>query len=107
MWSVPNIKETLDKIDEVLVGNAHLDDLANKVQNPFKILISTILSARTRDANTKAATESLFSKYKTPKQIANAKVEDLEILIRKSGFYKVKAARIKEVSQIILENREQ
>ena len=72
-----NIKEILDKIDKVLEGNAHLDDLAKKVQDPFKVLISTILSARTRDANTKAATESLFSIFKTPEQIANAKVEDL------------------------------
>jgi len=93
--------EILQKIENVLEGNAHLDDLARKKQDPFKILISTILSARTRDANTKEATEALFAKYNTPKMIAEADVEKLEPLIRKSGFYKVKAARIKEVSNII------
>ena len=91
----------LEKIENVLEGNAHLDELAKRKQDPFKILISTILSARTKDANTKEATETLFAKFNTPKMIAEAKVEDLEPLIYKSGFYKVKAARIKEVSRII------
>jgi endonuclease-3 len=101
-----NIKDILDKVDKVLEGDAHLDGLAKKTQDPFKILISTILSARTRDANTKEATETLFKKYNTPELIANADVEDLEPLIRKSGFYKVKAARIKEVSNILLDEYE-
>lgn len=98
-----NYRETLDKIEQSLDGEAHLDQLAKKKQDPFKILISTILSARTRDANTRAATEKLFAKFNTPELIANAVVEVLENLVRKAGFYKVKAARIKEVSQIIVE----
>ena len=77
--------------------------MAKKKRDPFKILISTILSARTRDANTKIATEKLFAKYNTPQLIADAKLEELEKLIQVSGFYKVKAARIKEVSKIIHE----
>jgi len=97
-------EEVLDKIERILEGEAHLDELARKKQDPFKILISTILSARTRDTNTKEATKKLFSRYNTPQLIATAEVEDLEELIRKSGFYKVKAARIKEVSKIILED---
>jgi len=98
-----NYRETLDKIEQSLDGEAHLDQLAKKKQDPFKILISTILSARTRDANTRAATEKLFAKFNTPELIATAVVEVLENLVRKAGFYKVKAARIKEVSQIIVE----
>ena len=89
-------------IEENLKGEAHLDELAKRDQDPFKILISTILSARTKDANTEEATMTLFSKFKTPKQIAEADVEDLERLIYKAGFYRVKAARIKEVSKIIV-----
>lgn len=98
-----NFKDTLNKIEQCLEGEAHLDQLAQKKQNPFKILISTILSARTRDINTRAATERLFAKFNTPELIANADVEALENLVRKAGFYKVKAARIKEISQIIVE----
>ena len=98
-----NFKEVLNKIEQSLISESHLDQLAKKKQDPFKILISTILSARTRDANTRAATEKLFAKYNTPELIANADGEELEALVREAGFYKVKAARIKEVSQIILE----
>ncbi len=100
------IKKILDKIEQILKGEAHLNELAGKKQDPFKILISTILSARTRDTNTREATETLFSKYTTPQEIANADVEELERLIYKSGFYKVKAARIKEVAKLLLEKYE-
>jgi len=95
-------KEILDKIEKVLEGNAHLDELAKRGRDPFKVLISTILSARTKDANTKAATDKLFAKYNTPQLIAQGDIEELENLIRQSGFYRVKAARIKDVSKIIL-----
>ncbi len=96
-----NYKGTLDIISGSIEGESHLDQLARKKQDPFKILISTILSARTRDSNTEEATKTLFAKFNTPELIANAEVEELEKLVFKSGFYKVKAARIKEVSQII------
>ena len=96
-------KEILDEIEKRLEGEAHLDELARKKQDPFKILISTILSARTRDANTRIATEKLFAKYNTPERIAKANIDDIEQLVKSSGFYKVKAARIKEVSKIITE----
>ncbi len=94
-------KEFFDNISNVIKGEAHLDQLARKKQDPFKILISTILSARTRDSNTEEATKTLFTKHNTPELIANAEVEELEKLIYKSGFYRIKAVRIKEVSQII------
>ncbi len=93
----------LDKIEIQLEGEAHLDELARNKQDPFKILISTILSARTRDANTKIATEKLFAKYNTPRSIAEANIEEIEQRVKSSGFYKVKAARIKEVSKVLIE----
>ena len=95
--------EILDKIEAQIEGEAHLDELARKKQDPFKILISTILSARTRDANTRIATEKLFAKFSTPKTIAEANLDEIELLIKSSGFYKVKAARIKDVSRILVE----
>ena len=99
-----NYRNVFDSIEEILEGEAHLDELASKKQDPFKILISTILSARTRDENTRQATISLFSRYKTPKEIAEADPINLEKLIFKAGFYRVKAQRIKEVSKIIAED---
>ena len=72
--------------------------------DPFKVLISTVLSQRTRDENTYAASKSLFLKYDTPKKIADADIRDVENLIKRSGFYHVKAKRIKDISKDILEN---
>ena len=72
-------------------------------EDPFYVLISTVLSARNRDEMTIKAVQKLFAKYKTPKEIANAPIGKLEPLIRQSGFYKTKARRIKEISRILLE----
>ena len=72
-------------------------------EKPFHILISTVLSARNRDEMTVKAVQKLFSKYKTPEQIANAPLKKLEPLIKQSGFYKTKAKRIRDISRIILE----
>jgi endonuclease-3 len=96
-----DFQEILDKIEAKLTGEAHLDELARERQDPFKILISTILSARTKDTNTREATKKLFSRYKNSNEIANAPVSELEELIYKAGFYRVKSRRIKEVAQII------
>jgi endonuclease-3 len=71
--------------------------------DPFEVLISTVLSQRTKDANTEKASSALFSRFKTPRELANADIGRIEKLIRASGFYKVKAKRIKEISRIIVE----
>ena len=68
---------------------------------PFSILIGTILSARTKDESTTKVVKVLFSKYKNPKQLANAKLKDIEKIIKSIGFYHVKSKRIIEVAKII------
>jgi endonuclease-3 len=72
--------------------------------DPFKILIGTILSARTRDEITTNVIKSLFSEFKNPDELSKANLNDLKKVIQKIGFYNVKAARIKEVSQKLIEN---
>ena len=68
---------------------------------PFSILIGTILSARTKDENTTKVIKVLFSKYKNAKSLANAKLKDVEKIIKSIGFYHVKSKRIIEVAKII------
>lgn len=68
---------------------------------PLSILIGTILSARTRDENTSAVVKKLFSRYKTARSLARARVSDVEKVIKSTGFYHVKARRIIEVASII------
>jgi endonuclease-3 len=69
--------------------------------SPLSILIGTILSARTRDENTSAVVKKLFAKYKSARSLAQAKVSDVEKIIKSTGFYHVKAKRIIEVASLI------
>jgi len=70
---------------------------------PFNVLISTILSQRTKDKNTEKATKQLFAKYSRAKEIAAAQAGEIRKLIRPAGFYNMKAKRIKEASRQIAE----
>ncbi len=72
-------------------------------EDPFRVLISTVLSQRTKDENTAKASEALFAKYDTPEKLADADTDDVERLIKPSGFYKVKAARIQGISRDLIE----
>tara|TARA_B100000029_G_scaffold516579_1_gene631393 strand:+ start:10709 stop:11344 length:636 start_codon:yes stop_codon:yes gene_type:complete len=72
-----------------------------KEGSPFKILISTILSSRTKDDTTYKASNRLFNEYKNPKELAQAKVPDIKKLIKPVAFYKIKAKKIKQVAEII------
>lgn len=68
---------------------------------PFQVLIATVLSQRTKDANTGKAAEALFLRYKTPKALAKAPLREIEKLIKAAGFFRVKARRIREIAGII------
>lgn len=72
-------------------------------RDPYRVLIRTILSQRTRDENTDQATNKLFSKYKDIYEVADAPIEEIEKLVKSAGFYRVKSARIKEVSRILID----
>jgi endonuclease-3 len=81
-----------------------LKELQTEEQHdPFKILIGTILSSRTRDEITKRVVNNLFRKFKNPKELAKADIEEIKAIIHSVGFYNIKAIRIKEVSQLIIE----
>ncbi len=72
-------------------------------RDPFRVLVSTILSQRTRDENTEMASRRLFSRYDTPEKLAGASVRDIEGLIKEAGFYRAKARKIREMSRILVE----
>ena len=66
-------------------------------------MIRTILSQRTRDENTDQAANALFDVYPDIYAVADAPVDHVQELIRPAGFYRVKAARILEVSRILID----
>ncbi len=69
--------------------------------DPFKVLIGTILSHRTRDEKTSEATERLFRRFRGVGDLAAANREEVAGLIRGVGFYNVKSGRVVEVARII------
>lgn len=71
--------------------------------DPYKVLITTILSQRSRDENTDVAAKQLFEVYNNIEIIANLNPTQLYDLIKPAGLYKEKAERIVQVSRIILE----
>ncbi len=75
-------------------------------KDPYRVLIRTILSQRTRDENTDQASAELFAEYPTMEDVAIAPQERLEKLVKKAGFFRVKSKRIKEVSNILLDEYE-
>jgi len=70
--------------------------------DPFKILIGTILSSRTRDETTTKVVKTLFKQFKNAKELAEGNLEEVKQIIHSIGFYNVKAKRIIEVSQLIV-----
>ena len=60
-------------------------------ENPFQLLVATVLSAQTTDLRVNQTTPALFAAYPTPEDMAAARPEDLEQLIRPTGFYRNKA----------------
>jgi len=76
--------------------------LRDHAENPFQVLIGTILSQRTRDANTDVASARLFARFPDATSLARAKVSEVEPLIRATGFYRVKARVVRRVASEIL-----
>ncbi|MEN2974645.1 MAG: endonuclease III [Candidatus Caldarchaeales archaeon] len=95
--------EEFSEIIKILESKYSVEMPSHVSGDPFKILVGTILSQRTKDEITNRAYESLFDKYSDIKSLAAAPTKDIERLIKPVGFYRVKARRIKEVARIILE----
>ena len=71
-------------------------------EEPFQILIATLLSARTQDATTHAASTRLFRRARTPRTMARLPVAEIERLIFPVGFYRTKARHVKACCRTIL-----
>lgn len=72
-------------------------------EEPFRALISTVLSQRTRDETTDRIAESLFRTAKNPRQISKMSLAEIRKIIKPINFYKTKARRILRISMIINE----
>ncbi len=72
-------------------------------EDPFEVLVATMLSAQTRDAVTAAASSRLFRAARTPRTMAALTVKRIETLIYPVSFYRRKARHVKETCRILVE----
>ncbi|MCL2923206.1 MAG: endonuclease III [Trichodesmium sp. MAG_R04] len=72
-------------------------------QTPVQLLVATILSAQCTDARVNKVTPTLFQKFPDALALANADIEELEKLVRSTGFYRNKAKNIQAACQMILD----
>jgi len=78
-----------------------VDLIAAQTRDPFRVLLGTILSARTRDACTAEACKRLFARVTTPDALRRIPQDELERLIFPVGFYRDKARHLKALPQVL------
>ena len=90
------VNRTISELEKLYDYHAwHTDD-------PFRVLIFTILSQRTKDENTARASDALFAKYGNAKAISKAPLSEIRRLIRPSGFYKIKSGYVKNAANEVV-----
>lgn len=92
------LKDETKKFENTLISKVEKDN-----KDPYKILISCILSLRTRDEIAYKAYKRLFSLAKNPEEMLNLKESEIENAIREVNYYKTKAKRILEISKVLIE----
>ncbi len=96
-------EEVMDRLAALYhTGDWRVPYLRDHAESPFQVLIGTILSQRTRDANTDRASAALFAKYPDAASLARAPLPELERLIRPVGFYRTKARNIRDCAEALL-----
>ena len=101
-----DITVILDRMAGVYTGGAYPGRNSEGLNpewpcDPFHVLIATILSQRTKDDNTRKASDNLFRKYPTIEAVADADPADVAVLIRPAGFPNQKAKAITECCRIL------
>ena len=94
---IPIIKKAVEKLKPPIVTY-----VANQHTSPFKGLIITVISLRTKDEVTGKAGERLFKLADTPETMSKLSTKQIEKAIYPAGFYKVKASNIKKISEILI-----
>jgi endonuclease III len=96
-------KQRTEKIIELLEKQYPNAKTALNYSNPLEILVATMLSAQTTDVTVNIVTQTLFKKYHTPQDYANADIKELEQDIHSTGFYHNKARNLQKCCQLLVE----
>jgi endonuclease-3 len=101
---IHNFGKTLAKIRRAIrpFRATAVTAVAEKSRDPFRVLISCLISLRTKDEVTGAASRRLFAKAGTPAKMLQLRERAIAKLIFPAGFYRTKAQRIREISQTLV-----
>lgn len=72
--------------------------------NPFQLVVATVLSAQTTDLRVNQTTPALFARYPTPEDLAAANPEEVEEILRPTGFFRAKTKSVMGLSKALVEN---
>ncbi|MFF8573255.1 endonuclease III [Streptomyces sp. NPDC015408] len=73
-------------------------------ENPFQLVVATVLSAQTTDLRVNQTTPALFAKYPTPEDLAAANPEEVEEILRPTGFFRAKTKSVIGLSKALAED---
>ncbi|MGV9572871.1 endonuclease III domain-containing protein, partial [Streptomyces nigra] len=73
-------------------------------ENPFQLLVATVLSAQTTDLRVNQTTPALFAKYPGPEDLAAANPEEVEEILRPCGFFRAKTRSVMGLSKALVED---
>ena len=80
-------------------------DTELRYENPYQLLVATILSAQSTDAGVNRVTPALFKRYPDATALARAVPEELELLIHATGFFRAKARSLMGMARALVESR--
>jgi endonuclease III len=102
---VPDIHKIVATLREAVSGLEVpiVTEISRQRRDPFQVLVSTILSLRTKDQVTREASMRLLGRADNPQEILRLSEEEIEKLIFPVGFYKTKARTLKQVCSDLLE----
>ena len=73
------------------------------VTSPWELLVATVLAAQCTDARVNTVTPAFFGRWPTPKELATATIEEIESVIRPTGFYHNKARNLSAAARLLVE----
>ena len=95
-------KERALRVIEILKEKFGNPECALNYETPFELLIAVILSAQCTDVRVNIVTEEMYKVVNTPEQFAEMPIEDIEKLIKSTGFYRNKAKKYKIMQPAIV-----
>jgi len=111
-WFPSGLKRTEESFNKVVPlireavrgkGVPSVTEISRKTRSPFKVLVSTVISSRTKDEVTADASRRLFTEADTPRKLARLSEERIARLIYPAGFYRVKAKNLRAMAIMIVE----